>query len=307
MEMRGRKSLDVSIATVNWNTTSMLDRCIDSVRNSIEAISYEMFVIDNDSHDMDFKEIVEKYSPYKNIFFIKNNTNEGAAALNRIIGLFRGRYLLVLGPDTIVKRAALDRMVRFMDTRKDAGCTSAKLLNPDGSVQFYSYRLWSLIMVFYLNTYLGSLIDCHAFNHRKRKYYLGQDIHITADGVEVEQPSGACIIVRPELLVDDGYIIDPRFPFYYNDVDLSMRIAKKGYKIYLLSSAEVVHFISSSFKQRDDLWNDKECKAGQIKYFEKYYPAQVPLLKGMYAFDGVVRKLRNLSISEKIVKLIKKT
>ena len=274
------KKLDVTIVTINWNVTDKLQKCIDSVINTCNDIKYKMFIIDNNSQDINFNDIIKKYLKYKQLKFIKNNVNEGALALNKIRDKIQGRYLLILGPDAILKRNTVKELIKFMDSKIDAGAASGKLLNPDGSPQLYYFKFWNLSMVFYINTIFGRIIDQIFFSNKKRRYYLGQDLN-TDSVIEIDQPPGACLIVRPELVIKDGYIIDPEFSFYYNDVDLCKRIWNKGYKIYLVPSAEVIHNQSSSFKKADPVWKIKEYTRSQIKYFRKYYKNKVWLLKAI--------------------------
>ena len=97
------------------------------------------------------------------------------------------------------------------------------------------------------------------------------------------------LIVRSKLLLEDGYVIDRRFPFYYNDVDICARIHRKGYKIYFVPSAEVLHEHGSSFKKTRDEWKIKEYLRSQIAYFRKYYSKKVILLKLLRLVDSLFK------------------
>ncbi len=281
------KKLDVTIVTINWNVTNKLQKCIDSVLDTCKDIRYEMFIIDNNSQDMDFNEIIRKYSKYKQLKFIKNDKNEGALVLNKIQNQISGRYLLILGPDTILKKNTVRELIKFMDSKADAGAATGKLLNPDGSPQLYYYRFWDISMVFYVDNIVGQMIDRFLFSHKKLRYYFGYDLDVSST-IEIEQPPGACLILRPELVLEDEYIIDPNFPFYYNDVDLCKRIWKKGYKIYLVPSAEVIHDHGSSFKKADPIWKKKEYVKSQIRYFKKHHKSKVWLLKTMIIINYLI-------------------
>lgn len=288
MKEQSNKELDVTIVTINWNVTDKLQRCINSVLDSCEDIHYEMFVIDNDSHDADFSEVIHKYSKHKQLIFIKNDSNEGGLAMNKIQDRIKGRYLLILGPDTILKKDTVNELIKFMDYRVDVGAASGKLLNLDGTPDLYCTMFWSIPMVFYIHTIIGRIIDRSLFSYKKSRYYFGQDLDVNSL-IEIDQPSGACMILRPELVLDDGYIIDSQFPFYYNDVDICKRIWQKGYKIYLVPTAEVFHAHKSSFKIADPAWKDKEHIKSLIKYFKKYHQNEVWLLKTIIFSNCVLR------------------
>lgn len=296
------KKLDVTIATINWNVTDKLQRCIDSVIDSCENLRYEMFVIDNNSQDMDFNEVIHRYSKYRQLIFIKNEKNEGGLALSKIQDRIRGRYLLFLGPDAILKENTVRELIKFMDSRADAGAASGNLLNPDGSPQLYYFKFWNISMVFYVSTTIGRTLDRFLFSRKKRKYYFNQDLNVNRL-IEVDQPPGACLIVKPELLLRDGYIIDPDFSFYYNDVDLCKRIWNRGYKIYLVPTAEVIHDRhQSSFQKADPIWKRKEGLKSEIKYFRKHHPEKVQLLKAIRLFDSL-SKMGLYLLSEMIRKM----
>lgn len=282
------KRIDVSIVIVNWKITDKLKKCIDSVVDTATGVRYEVFVIDNSPDSKDFDELMRKYSGNGDLTFLKNDKNEGGVAVNRIATRMKGRYLLMLGPDVIVLDSALQKMVAFMDSMSQAGAASAKLLNPDRSPQMYYFKLWDISMVFYIDTILGRVIDRIFFLNGKRKFYHGMNLDVNSV-IEIDQPPGACLIVRPELLLRDGYIIDPLFPFYYNDVDCCKRVWNSGHKIYLLPSVNVIHDQGASFRKADVLWKRREHCKGQMQYFRKYYPNDIRWLKLIRILDSFLR------------------
>jgi len=281
----GRSKPDVSIITINWNTADLLEQCLESIVQSTKNISYEIIIIDNDSEGKDFKKVKEKFSEYTHFTWIENDKNIGASAANQAMPLCQGKYLLILGPDTIVKAGTFEKMVDFLDNNKEAGAVTAKLLNPDGSPQNYYYKFWNLPMVF-LSTMVGRAIDKIFFRYRLRRYYFGGNIDAEKLTV-VEQPAAACFMLRPGPVTAD-YLIDENFPFYYNDVDLCKRIYDSGSKILLLPFAEVIHFQSSAFKKVKPNWVRKEWRSSLIKYFKKHHKNKVIFLRLILLLDDVV-------------------
>ena len=63
------------------------------------------------------------------------------------------------------------------------------------------------------------------------------------------------------------------------DVDLCKRIYINGYKIFLLPSAKVKHFKSSSFVKSDKKWASRERRSSMIKYCKKYHKNKVLFLR----------------------------
>src|SRR5450830_1734117 len=110
------KRIDVSIVIVNWKVTDKLKKCIDSVVDTAMGVRYEVFVIENSPDSKDFDELMREYSGNGDLTFLKNTTNEGGVAVNRIASRMKGRYLLMLGPDTIMLDSALQEMIALMDS-----------------------------------------------------------------------------------------------------------------------------------------------------------------------------------------------
>jgi len=297
-----RNKLDVSIRIINWNTNELLDQCLTSIIQNTDGVSYEIIVVDNNSTDMGFKSVKEKFLKYSNITWIENDKNIGGLADNQALQYCQGRYILILGPDTIVLPQALKRMVDFLDKNKEAGAVTAKLLNPDMSPQNYYYKFWNLSMLFF-STVLGQLIDRIFFKSRFTQYYFGGDIDSSKTTI-IEQPAGACLMLRWDPPVVD-YIIDKDFPFYFGDVDLCKRIYNNGYKIFLLPFAEVIHFQGSSFNKADSNWKKKESRLSLIKYFKKYHKSKVIFLKLIILLKDAIKYIYEKLFSSWIKQLNK--
>lgn len=284
----GRAKPDVSIIILNWNTNKLLEQCLTSIIQNTNGISYEIMIVDNNSAGTGFKKVKQKFSEYANFLWIENNKNVGGIADNQVLPYCRARYLLLMGPDTIILPQSLKRMVEFLDNNEEAGAVTAKLLNPDGSPQIYYVRLWNLSMVFF-STNVGRVIDKIFFKDRFKRYYFGGDID-TNKITMVEQPPSACFMFRRDPIATDC-IIDEDFPFYFADVDLCRRIYDNHYKIFLLPSAEIIHFQGSSFKKADSDWKIKEYRSSLIKYFKKYHKSKVIFLRLILILDRVIKHI----------------
>lgn len=283
---------DITIFTFNWNVTDKLQNCIDSVLKTCKNIKYKWFIIDNNSRDADFDTVIKKYSKYNQLIFIKNKGNTGGLLLNNLIDKIDTPYILHLQPDTILKDNLIQKLIDFMNSRPDVGAAAAKQLNPDGSTQYYYYRFWTISTVFFLQTKIGKYIDYYLFSNRKRRDHKNLDLDLNSL-VEVEQVGMVCFIERTKLILEDGYMIDPDLKHFYGDVDICKRIWDKGYKIYIVPWAEVIHDKGSSLKKRKRSWIDLEKNKAQIKYLRKYYKHKVCLLKLILILDILILMLEN--------------
>ncbi|HOK53888.1 MAG TPA: glycosyltransferase, partial [Armatimonadota bacterium] len=95
----------LSIIIVNWNTSKLLETCLESIYRNPPAFNFEVVVVDNASSDFNPKEMAEKF---KQTVFIVNSENLGyAEGNNQAIKAVSGDYVLLLNPDTEVKNDAL--------------------------------------------------------------------------------------------------------------------------------------------------------------------------------------------------------
>src|SRR5262245_59479081 len=128
------QSRAVSIVIVNWNVRDLLRECLRSLEEqTCLAGNVEVIVVDNGSSDGSVEMI---RSEFARVRLVVNKENQGfARANNQALPLCRGRYLILLNPDTRVLDRALTRLVSWMDAHPRAGIAGCRLLNTDGSFQ----------------------------------------------------------------------------------------------------------------------------------------------------------------------------
>lgn len=238
-EMRERDGVkvDVSVIIVNWNTRDLLAQCLKSVFDTAGDLALELFVVDNASSDGSADMVRERFPQVR---LIENSENVGfAKANNQAIRQSRGRYVLLLNPDTEVKPLALEMLVRFMDETPLAGAVGGTLVSPDGSMQPSSgpaptlmRELWRLFHMDRLNAQ-----GCHD---------LCQDVLKIPQEVEVVK--GACMLLRREALDQVG-LLDEDYFIYTEEVDLCHRLRASGWKVYCVPRAMVVHYGGQSTSQ----------------------------------------------------------
>ena len=284
---------DVTIITINYNVTEKLYKCVESVLQYCENVNYVWFLIDNASEDADFNEVIEKYSKYNQFKFIRNETNEGGATLNKVFDKIDSRYILHLHPDVIIKDNVIRKLIDFMDSRPDAGGATAKLLNLDGTPQGYYGIPWNISTVFYMQTKFGRLIDRYFFSN-KRKKFLKKKVNLNPKTLmTTDQVGTVCLIRRSKLILEDGYISDPLGKYFYGDVDMCKRITNKGYKLYVVPWVEVYHHRGASFEKKKRLWIEMEKQKAQIKFFRKFYKRKVWILKLILLPNFLVLMIEN--------------
>jgi len=232
--------LDLSISIVNWNTRELLKKCLKSIYQNTQQIKYEIFVVDNASIDHSV-EMVKSDFPQVNI--IKNKENVGfSKANNQAFKKSKGRYFLLLNSDIVVFSYTFDRMVEFMDLHPEVGIVGCKLLNPDGTFQYSCGEFHSISKIL-----ISKIIPVNNFTKKWLSKYL---LHYwDFSGVrEVDWVTGACLMAKREAINEVG-LLDENIFMYFEDNDWCYRMKKKGWKVYFIPQATVLHLGGQSIKK----------------------------------------------------------
>lgn len=234
--------MKISIIIVNYNVEYFLEQCLYSVRRALKGIEGEVYVIDNHSGDGSNRMVKRKFPEVK---LIENNDNRGfSKANNQGIRLAQGEYILLLNPDTVVEDDTFKRIIDFMDEHPDAGALGVKMVDGSGNFLPESKRgLPTPGTAFYKMFGFSSLFPR---SRRFSKYHLGyldeNEIH------EVEILAGAFMLLRKTVLDEIG-LLDETFFMYGEDIDLSYRVIKAGYKNYYYPKTRIIHYKGESTKK----------------------------------------------------------
>ena len=184
----------------------------------------------------------EKFPEVK---IIANKENLGfAKANNQAIREAEGEYILLLNPDTLVEEDTFEKTIAFMGSHPDAGGLGVKMVDGKGKFLKESKRgLPTPSVAFFKMTGLARIFPRSPLFAR---YYLG---HLSDDEIhEVEILSGAFMLLRREVLQKTG-LLDEDYFMYGEDVDLSYRILKAGYKNYYFPLTRIIHYKGESTRK----------------------------------------------------------
>ncbi len=232
----------LSVIIVNYNVKHFIEQCLFSVLKASQNCSCEIFVVDNNSVDGSVGLIKDKF-PQVNL--IQNKDNKGfSVANNQAIKLSLGEYVLLLNPDTVVQEDTFTKTIAFMDANPKAGGLGVKMLDGQGNFAPESKRgLPTPKVAFYKMIGLAKLFPnsknfgCYHLN------YLPQN-----QTNEIDVISGAFMLIRKTVLDEIG-LLDETFFMYGEDVDLSYRIQKAGYKNYYFPETQIIHYKGESTKK----------------------------------------------------------
>jgi GT2 family glycosyltransferase len=235
--------MDISVIIVNYNVKFFLEQCLYSVYKSVEGLSVEITVVDNNSVDGSCQMVKDKFPAVK---LIANTENLGfSKANNQGIRLAKGKYILILNPDTILQEDTLTKCFFFMEEHTQAGSLGVKMIDGKGNFLPESKRsLPTPRVAFYKIFGLSALFPKSPIFGR---YHLG---FLDKDRInKIEILPGAFMFIRKSVLDEIG-LLDETFFMYGEDIDLSYRIIQAGYENYYFPETTIIHYKGESTRKQ---------------------------------------------------------
>jgi GT2 family glycosyltransferase len=220
--------LEVSIIIPVLNKLAFTRQCLDRIwRHTGEAASYEVVVVDNGSSD-GTREWFEA-NPHPGLRYHRNATNLGFAKANNIgASVSRGRCLLFLNNDTLVRPGWLQEMLRVMRSDASIGIVGLKQLFP------YTNSIYHTGVVF-----APGGVPQHLYPH------LDASLPQVNHEREYQAVNGACLLI-PRQLFDECGRFDEAYVNGYEDTDLCMQVGQRGRKVVCCTSGSIYHYAQIS-------------------------------------------------------------
>ncbi|MBI2436244.1 MAG: glycosyltransferase family 2 protein [Candidatus Magasanikbacteria bacterium] len=261
--------MDLSIITVTWNAKENISEQIESVFRGCKNIRCEEIISDNGSQD-DTVEIAvgtgrDLSAPVQ---VIENGANIGfGSANNKGLKIAQGEFLLFLNPDMRVEEGSLDVIVEWMRQHPDVGIVSPKLVDQFGKFNWDASprrfpKVWEqVLLLLKVPHFVPTLLD----------RYLMKDFNPELEQ-EVDSVRGSFMLVRRDLIKKLGWGFDPRYFFWFEDVDTCRECWKAGYKVMYTPIITAVDYVGQSFKKRKSYWKQKNFSKSMLTYFRKWEP-----------------------------------
>ncbi len=218
----------VSVIVLNYNGGKFIKDCLDSLKETnYDKGSHEVIVVDNASTD-NSAEIIKSYVPWIN--FIETGKNLGYSGGNNVgVDVAKGKYIVFLNPDTTVERDWLIELVNAIESDKNLGACSSKVLYSNNKTKINTIGgFWSILG---LSGSLGGDEESDNINEPVNTFY----------------PTGCSMIMNRELYMSLGRFDNDYF-LYCEDPDLGWRLWDSGYKVRLAPKSLVYHLVSASLK-----------------------------------------------------------
>lgn len=240
---------ELSIVVVSYNTRQMTLEAIRSVYRETKT-DFEMIVVDNASTDGSAKSIAETFpaNTYPNLKLIPEKVNHGFARAHDVaIPQSRGRWLLLLNPDTVVLDRAIDKLLRFAKQHPEAGIWGGRTL--DGQGNLFGSSCWGRITIWSLISYAigltrvfrnSSFFNPEAYGGWKRD--SERDVDIVS----------GCFFLIERATWDSLGGFDPTFVMYGEEADLCHRAIEAGFQPRITPDATIIHYGGASETVRAD-------------------------------------------------------
>lgn len=293
------KNVDISIVIVNYNAKDFLRDCIRSVFDTVSSqVSYEVIVVDNASSDDSAKMISKEFGD--KILLLNSKENLGFSKGNNLgIKKAKGRYLLFLNPDTLMRKQTLEVLVEFMDKTPQAGAATCFVSLEDGTLDDGAHRgfptPWNAFSYF---SGLGKIFPRSQFFNGYNLGFKDLDkVH------EIDALVGAFMFVRREAGEEVGWWDEDYF-FYGEDLDFCYKLREKGWKIFFIPSVNILHYkgISGGIKKHSEHLStaDAQTKVRATRerfkamklFYKKHYMVKYPRVVTWLVFLGINMKLR---------------
>lgn len=234
--------MDLSIIIVNYNVKEFLQNLIQSIYAAVSKLSYEIIIIDNASNDGSEEFIKEKFPE---VTIISNKENLGFSKANNIgLKIAKGKYLLLINPDTLVREDTFSKMIEFFEKNPEAGMAGCKILNPDGTLQLACRRSFPGPWTSFTKvTGLANLFPNSKLFARYNLTYLDEN-----QTYEVDAISGSFMMITRETYELVGGL-DETFFMYGEDLDWCYRVQKAGKKVFYVHSTQIIHYKGESTKR----------------------------------------------------------
>jgi cellulose synthase/poly-beta-1,6-N-acetylglucosamine synthase-like glycosyltransferase len=207
-----KQKIKVSFYIPCFNAEDYIERCIESILKQTYPVG-EIIIVDDGCQD----KTIEKALKY-NVKIIKNKKNKGLAfSRNRAIEEARNNIIASVDSDVILDKRWLENLIKNFKNKNTAGV--------GGNLE---------------EKYVNNLADLWRKMHMKQNWGKNKIIN-------PKFLFGSNSILRKDAIIKIG-LYSNMYKRNYEDVDISKRLKKAGYKIIYEPNARATHLKKDSIK-----------------------------------------------------------
>jgi GT2 family glycosyltransferase len=228
--------MDLSIIIVNYKSKEKLKNCLNSIfKADWRDLKFEVIVVDNNSQD----NLTNLEIEYPNLRLIISQRNLGMGGGNNLgIASAKSEYVLILNPDTVLRKDAAAILLAYLKDHPEAGLIGPKLLYPDGSLQLSCSNFPRFFIPVLRRTFLGNY-----FKKIRDDFTMNDFDHNSIKAVGWLM--GSCLMFKKKQVTPQGKEFYPRFDeryfMYFEDIDLARTFKSHGLKVIYNPEAIVIH------------------------------------------------------------------
>lgn len=224
----------VSILIPNKDHADDLRRCIESITDRSSYDNYEIIVIENNSETDEIRNYYETLEKHPKVRVVNYEGDFNYSKINNFgAGYATGEYMILLNNDTeVITRNWIEELLMYAQ-RDDVGAVGCMLYYPDYTIQHAGIVLG-----------MGAHRTAGHSHYKMAKENLGYMGRLCY-AQNVSAVTGACMMVRKSLYDDVGGLSED-FAVALNDVDLCLKMRKKGLLNVFTPFAELFHYESAS-------------------------------------------------------------
>lgn len=229
----------VSIIIPSKNQGHLLKQCVDSILQKTDYAHYEIIIIDNGSTEKDALGYMTGVSELSNVEVVIYDKPFNYSEINNfaINNYANGSYVLLMNNDVeVINNNWLNEMLQLA-CQDGVGCVGAKLHYPNETIQ-----------------HAGVTLGIGGVAGHTHKHFLSSDFGYFSQLVlarEVSAVTAAVLLVKKSTFKCVGGLNETDLKIAFNDVDLCMKISKKGFRNVWTPFANLYHHESISRGHED--------------------------------------------------------
>jgi len=286
------ESTAVFVIIVNFRTPTLTMSTLNAVLASDLSTSTRLSitVVDNSSNDASGALIEEAFPSVR---LIRSDVNLGFAggnnlALREILAETEtdakpdSVFVLLLNSDLIVEPTTLERCLTFMRYHPTAGVVGPQVRLPDGELDLACRRGFPTpARAFWKLTGLSRVFP-------STSRFTGYNLtHLPIDEtIEIDSGTGAFMLVRLSAVRDVG-LLDDDFFMYGEDLDWAYRIKQRGWKVWYIAEATVMHLKGATTRRQSSLMIVEFYRAMWL-FYRKHQSRQHGFLLDSVVLGGIV-------------------
>ncbi|MGI8424491.1 MAG: glycosyltransferase family 2 protein [Chloroflexota bacterium] len=269
----------LTVVTVPHNTRTVVRGCLEAIRASEAPFDIETIVVDT---GLDGTAAMVR-AEFPEMIVLEAPENPGYSAANNLgLRRARGRYCLLLNPDTLVPPDAFARAIARLESDPGIGILGVKLVRGDGALDLACRRSFPTPRTALYHFFrLPRLFPTSAYFGHYNLTYRDPDKEYDVDAV-----TGAFMLIRRDVLDQVG-LLDESYWMYGEDLDLCWRANAAGWRTRYYPEVRVLHLKGESSKGRTIRCTYEFFRAMHL-FYRRHYAPEAPLMQNVLVTTGIV-------------------